>query len=550
MAKFANGLPVNELGEVVVSTGLGSNNIVGMLPPDSIPVDNTTGGIKLNKVAQLATDAEGGVAGLVDPANSTTGPIKLSRIGKTAVVFGDSITAQNHSAAAITSLTRASGVVTAVATNHGMFSGTYARIYGAADGIFGGFGGVYQITRVDANTFTYSQTGLPDAAAGACTFINLQKQDDRGWYFYANAMLGFPFQLLCNSGVAGEKTSDMLLRIARDVLAYSPDVCFVLGGVNDISNGVSAATIITNLQAIYRQLAKKNITVVAITIAPYGSGHANYNSANVQTMCAVNKWIRQYCSANPWMICVDAFAALVNPTGSGAAASGMLYDNLHPAPKGAFAIATAIKAALIGKYPAGQYLVSSNSDNYGADATNSNIWDNAPWTTSGGTVNAPATGTAATGHVIDATGSVTAAASVPARSDGIGYNQQLELTPAANNDSGKIRWAGNLLNSRLTAGTWRLSFDLSVTGVSAANLKYLNIYLSATIGGTNLNLATLINASSNGSVGSDVVGTQTIAFIVPSGAVTACALNVEAVFSGAGSKLTMLVGRESLEKIA
>ena len=57
MAKFANGLPVNELGEVVVTSGVGSSNIVGTLPPDSIPVDNTTGGIKLNKVALLATDA-------------------------------------------------------------------------------------------------------------------------------------------------------------------------------------------------------------------------------------------------------------------------------------------------------------------------------------------------------------------------------------------------------------------------------------------------------------------------------------------------------------
>lgn len=57
MAKFANGLPVNELGEVVVTSGVGSSNIVGTLPPDLIPVDNTTGGIKLNKVALLATDA-------------------------------------------------------------------------------------------------------------------------------------------------------------------------------------------------------------------------------------------------------------------------------------------------------------------------------------------------------------------------------------------------------------------------------------------------------------------------------------------------------------
>jgi len=64
MAKFANGFPVNELGEVVVTRGVGHSTIVGTLPPDLIPVDNITGGIKLNKVAQLATDAAGNVATL------------------------------------------------------------------------------------------------------------------------------------------------------------------------------------------------------------------------------------------------------------------------------------------------------------------------------------------------------------------------------------------------------------------------------------------------------------------------------------------------------
>ena len=518
----------------LVAAGIASYDLDG-------PADNV-------RMAQLATDAGGRLAGLSDPVDG--GLIKLARVGKTAVIFGDSITAQNHSPAAITSLTRTNGVVTAVATNHGMFTGTSARVYGAADGIFDGFGGVHQITRVDANTFTYPQADLADDTAGACTFINLQKQDDRGWFFYANSQLGLPFQIVGNAGVAGETTASMLLRIDRDVLAHEPDVCFVLAGVNDISGGVPAATIISNLQSIYQQLAAKLITVVALTITPYGSGHASYNTANVQTMLAVNKWIRQYCAATPGMICVDTFAALVNPAGSGAAASGVLYDNLHPAPKGALAMGTAVKNVLTGRFPAGQYLVSSNSDNYGADAGNSNIWDNAPWTTTGGTVNAPATGTAATGHVIDATGSLTAVASVPARADGIGYNQRLVLTPAANNDSGKIRWAGNLLNSRLVAGTWRLSFDLSIAGVAAANVKYINIYLSATIGGTNLNLATLCNASSNGTPGADIVGPQYIDFVVPSGAVTACSLNVEAVFSGAGSALTIDVGRDSLERIS
>lgn len=60
MSKFSNGFPVNELGEIIVSSGTGSSNIVGTLAPDMFPVDNITGGLRLNKVAQLATDATDG----------------------------------------------------------------------------------------------------------------------------------------------------------------------------------------------------------------------------------------------------------------------------------------------------------------------------------------------------------------------------------------------------------------------------------------------------------------------------------------------------------
>lgn len=57
MTKFSNGFPVNEGGEIVVSSGTGSSNIVGTLFSDTLPVDSDTGGLKLNKVAQFATGA-------------------------------------------------------------------------------------------------------------------------------------------------------------------------------------------------------------------------------------------------------------------------------------------------------------------------------------------------------------------------------------------------------------------------------------------------------------------------------------------------------------
>lgn len=53
MAKYQQGFPVNENGEIVVS---GTNqSVVGVLPIDMLPVDDS-GGLKLGNVATLATD--------------------------------------------------------------------------------------------------------------------------------------------------------------------------------------------------------------------------------------------------------------------------------------------------------------------------------------------------------------------------------------------------------------------------------------------------------------------------------------------------------------
>lgn len=68
MAKFQQGFPVNENGEIIVSSGSGSSNIVGSLPIDQIPVDESTGGIRLNKVAQVVLNNNGVVTGLIGPS--------------------------------------------------------------------------------------------------------------------------------------------------------------------------------------------------------------------------------------------------------------------------------------------------------------------------------------------------------------------------------------------------------------------------------------------------------------------------------------------------
>lgn len=63
MTTFQNVWPVNELGEIVAAAGVGSSSITGFVNQDQIPTDSS-GKVKIAGMAQIATDAAGGVVEL------------------------------------------------------------------------------------------------------------------------------------------------------------------------------------------------------------------------------------------------------------------------------------------------------------------------------------------------------------------------------------------------------------------------------------------------------------------------------------------------------
>ncbi len=111
-----------------------------------------------------------------------------------------------------------------------------------------------------------------------------------------------------NSGVSGNTTVQMLARLKSDVIAYSPRVVFIMGGINDIRMGSTASDIESHLEQIYTECASSK--VVPCTLTPFPSGTPD-QKAEVQE---INTWIR---SVSP---CVDFYTA--NPEIS--------IDGLHP----------------------------------------------------------------------------------------------------------------------------------------------------------------------------------------------------------------------------
>ncbi len=90
---------------------------------------------------------------------------------------------------------------------------------------------------------------------------------------------------IVNYGVAGDSTALMLAR-ASDADKYKPFRVIVWGGIVDVAAGASAASIESNLQAIYTHF--NYAEVFALTITPRDDNTAGM----VAIRDAVNTWIK------------------------------------------------------------------------------------------------------------------------------------------------------------------------------------------------------------------------------------------------------------------
>jgi lysophospholipase L1-like esterase len=94
-----------------------------------------------------------------------------------------------------------------------------------------------------------------------------------------------------NSGLAGFCTYHFLDFIEEVVLQHQPKVCFVMGGINDITVGVAAETIQNNYQKILESMQDHQITPV-VTLTLYQQN----DPINNQKVTALNQFLIQYCT--------------------------------------------------------------------------------------------------------------------------------------------------------------------------------------------------------------------------------------------------------------
>lgn len=151
----------------------------------------------------------------------------------------------------------------------------------------------------------------------------------------------YKFQHGLNKGVSGDTTTQMLARIFEtDTPSY--DHAIVGGGINDINSGVSAATIISNLDAICDHiLAKQGVrmtlnTVTPVTDAVYLASNPTWTSTEIDAanlvMTTVNTHIRSKENFGNLRV-ADHYSVIDDGTQTPIA--NTVVDGLHKSPIGA-----------------------------------------------------------------------------------------------------------------------------------------------------------------------------------------------------------------------
>ncbi|MCR5018917.1 MAG: hypothetical protein K6A64_08980 [Bacteroidales bacterium] len=147
-----------------------------------------------------------------------------------------------------------------------------------------------------------------------------------------------------DKGISAENTSQMRLRYEKDVLKLDPQCVVIMGGTNDLAQGVSKATIFDNITYMAEQADALNMKVILCSITPCNREYSNLSNPKTKGahIIAVNKMVKDYADEKGFIYC-DYFPVLVDTDGLSMQQRFWLYDDLHPNPDAYTAMEGVIK---------------------------------------------------------------------------------------------------------------------------------------------------------------------------------------------------------------
>ena len=445
---------------------------------------------KNTELSGIVTSSRNPVTGVLEFSEATdTKTVPGSRF----VLLGDSILAAENSTRSITAMVRSGGVVTCTANSHALISTQGIKVSNAMPD---SFNGEYEITRIDANSFSFVNAGTDESATlsghpsgGLFEARTTSWTAPYGWFAWANQLyFSAGLEVAKNLSHGGWKgtyaASDAgLAFIEKELGGTVFSDLIVAFGVNDLIGSKTPTEILDAIKVLVLWGLSKNVRVWIDAVKPVGSSHASSTTINKKAP-VVNRLLADYAKTINNVYFVDTYSTMVDPTTGVAIANTVQSDYIHPSAFGArVKCAPAWYAAMNGVVTAKNLLAKSIFDNYGSDSGSPILFDDAPWAnTAGGSVNGTVTGDVSVNLVLTEAGSASVAGTIAARADGFGYNQVCAITATANNDSLTVQLKNTVL-ARFQGKRIRLLAAFELTGNTAGNVKTVYSYITQVVGG-------------------------------------------------------------------
>ena len=137
-----------------------------------------------------------------------------------------------------------------------------------------------------------------------------------------------------DKGISGQNTTQMRARFQKDVVDLNPVVAVIMGGTNDLAQGVAKEDIVANIAAMAEMARDAGIQVVLCSVTPNNDNYSKLSPKNKGGhIITLNGMIQSYASSHGFTYC-NYWDSLVASDGLALKVEYSLYDNLHPGPDG------------------------------------------------------------------------------------------------------------------------------------------------------------------------------------------------------------------------
>lgn len=242
---------------------------------------------------------------------------------------------------------------------------------------------------IEATRPSLQPTGVRVLGFGDSTVVanssNSPTWGTRDWIGWAHLLSGGAFRYVRNAGVGGDDAAEALLRFDTDVAPYTPEVVFIMLGINDAVSARSLADYAADMREIVSRCQKLGARPWLFTVAP------NLNTGGTQQRIArYNAWLRQYASEQG-IVLIDTNALLTDPA-DGTYLTAYDLDGTHQNEAGAKAMGQLVANAVADNLPKwSPPLATSNTADEQNLITNGLFLTNSSglgtsWSRTGGTV--------------------------------------------------------------------------------------------------------------------------------------------------------------------